>query len=233
MPLLEAEACKFCKELLNDEANYKDCLRSWSLGVPLVATSGQRLDAMPSGYADNFFQSQEDILKLSIPGSAPPVDIFPILRYVPEFLAKWKTEARRLRQVMAQEAAGYLNAGRRQYEQVQEEPSSVRFEGIIAKVLREQDLPGTTKEGWRFTNVELGHMGRDIIGGAVDTTSATFENLMCCFAAFPDVLKRAQEDVDRVAGSRPPTGQQIGELVYLKACISEVSIYCSPKGPNI
>lgn len=224
LPLLETEACNLCQRLLDDKADYQACLRAWALGVPLAATSGRRLDDMPPGYADAFFQSQADILKLSVPGAVPPVDVFPILRYVPEFLAGWKTDARRLRRVMLQEALGYLENGKRQYAKVREDPGSVRLEGLIAKVLREQDSPGATRPGQRFTDLELGHMGRDFIGATVDTTSATFESLMCCFAAFPDVLERAQEEVDRVAGGRPPTGGQIGELVYLKACISEVSI---------
>lgn len=229
-PLLEAEACSLCHKLLDDGADYKDCLRRWSIATPLVATSGRRLDDMPPGYTDKFFQSQHDALQLIIPGAAPLVDAFPILKYVPELLAGWKTEARRIRRVLTDQGLGILDDGRKQYARMRDEPNLVCFESMVAKIMREQDLPEKTRPDRRFTDLEVGHIGRDLIAGAVDTTSATFTSLMCCFAAFPNVLRKAQEEVDRVAGDRPPTGEHVSELVYLKACLSEVSIDSSYKG---
>lgn len=58
---------------------------------------------------------------------------------------------------------------------------------------------------------------------AADTTSATTKSLLLAFAAYPEALRRAQEEVDRVAGlQHPPGAQHQDELVYLKACISEI-----------
>ncbi|KUI69344.1 Steroid 17-alpha-hydroxylase/17,20 lyase [Cytospora mali] len=222
LPLLEAESSKLCYKFLDDEAPYKESVRNWVLGLPLIATSGRRLEDMPPGYASDFFQTQEDFLKLLVPGAAPPVDVFPILAYVPEFLAKWKSEARRLRGLFNEDAWRFVTDGRKQYAQIQENPDSVRFEGLIAKILREQSSPETTKGDRHFTDLELGYLAQAVVGATVDTTTAAFETLMCCFAAFPHVLKRAQEEVDRLAGDKPPTGELVGDLVYLKACISEV-----------
>ena len=36
-------------------------------------------------------------MELLTPGLAPPVDMFPTLKYMPKFLAKWKNSARELR----------------------------------------------------------------------------------------------------------------------------------------
>lgn len=160
-----------------------------------------------------------------IPGSAPPVDVFPVLKYIPEFLAKWKTEARRVRETVLDDARRWFHDGEKQHVQIQKDPDSVLFEGLIAKLLKERDLPDEKDEGRSFTDLELGYIGQALVGAAVDTTSATFESLMCCFAAFPETLRLAQEEVDRVSGTeKPPTGEHISKLPYLKACLYEVSL---------
>lgn len=166
--------------------------------------------------------SQKEVLRFLIPGSAPLVDYFLILKYVPRVFASWKREAPRVRKLMRDGAMAFFLAGREQYEQMEEDPASVRVEGLIAKLLREQNTPGSVKPQRRFADLELGYIGQAAIGAAADTTAAAFLSLMCCFAAFPDVLKKAQKEVDQVAGDKPPTGGMLGKLVYLKACISEV-----------
>lgn len=150
------------------------------------------------------------------------VDYFPILKYVPEVFAHWKKEARRVRRLVSNSAMAFFLAGKKQYEDIKEDPASIRVEGLIARLLREQNTPGMVKPERRFADLELGYIGQTAIGAAADTTAATFLSLMCCFAAFPGVLKKAQEEVDQVAGKNPPNGEMLGKLVYLRACISEV-----------
>lgn len=222
LPLLEAEASALCKDLHRGEPSFKYRVRCWSVAVPMVATSGQRAEALPSGFADEFIHSQEEMLRFLIPGSAPLVDYFPVLKYVPEIFARWKKDARRVRRLVSASAMAFYKAGREQYEQMREDPGSVRVEGLIARLLREQNTPGVVKPERKFAALELGYIGQTAIGAAADTTAATLLSLMCCFAAFPNVLKKAQEEVDLVAGGEPPTGDMLGKLVYLKACVSEV-----------
>lgn len=150
------------------------------------------------------------------------VDYFPILKHVPEVFAQWKKDARRVRKLVSASAMSFYLAGKEQYEQMRVDTASVRVEGLIARLLREQNTPGLVKPERKFAALELGYIGQTAIGAAADTTAATLLSLMCCFAAFPDVLKRAQEEVDLVAGNKPPTGDMLGKLVYLKACVSEV-----------
>lgn len=222
LPLLEAEASTLCQNLHRGESSFKFIVRSWSVAVPLVATSGQRTEALPPGFADEFLHSQEEMLRFLIPGSAPMVDYFPILKHVPEVFAQWKKDARRVRKLVSASAMSFYLAGKEQYEQMREDTASVRVEGLIARLLREQNTPDLVKPERKFAALELGYIGQTAIGAAADTTAATLLSLMCCFAAFPDVLKRAQEEVDLVAGNKPPTGDMLGKLVYLKACVSEV-----------
>lgn len=117
----------------------------------------------------------------------------------------------------------FFTEGKDQYMQMKRDPSSVRVEGLITRLIRDQDTPGVVKAERRLADLELGYIGRAAIAAAADTTSAAFQSLVCCFAAYPDVLKKAQEEAELVAGKKPPTGDMLGKLVYLRACISEVS----------
>lgn len=166
-----------------------------------------------------------------VPGSAPPVDVFPVLKYVPEFVAKWKTKARRVRQTVLDDARAWYENGKAQRAQIERDAGSVPFEGLIARLLRERahKPPGGSKDR-PFTDLELGYIGQALVGAAVDTTSATFESLMFCFAAFPGTLRRAQREVDEVAGTEtPPTAEHVNKLPYLKACLFEVSPLHTPR----
>lgn len=232
-PLLEAEASRLSQILLEGKTPYIDALRAWALAVPIVAVTGNRLADFPQGFGDRFFQTQKDFLRLMVPGAAPPVDIFPILRYVPERFAAWKTEARRVRKVLLEDAWRLFSAAEAHLVQIEEtEPgSSTHFEGLITKLLRERRSASSGSStskggggGGSFSDLELAYISQDAVGASIETTSSTFKSLMCFFASFPDILRKAQEEVDRVAGDKAPTGDQISELVYLRACVNEVSI---------
>jgi cytochrome P450 len=123
LPLLEAEASTLCQNLHRGESSFKFLVRSWSVAVPLVATSGLRTEALPRGFADEFLHSQEQMLRFLIPGSAPMVDYFPILKYVPEVFAQWKAEARHVRKLVSASAMAFYQAGKEQYEKLNEDPS--------------------------------------------------------------------------------------------------------------
>jgi cytochrome P450 len=219
LPLLEAEASDLCRKFLDGGQNYMERVVHWAMAVPLVATTGERLNDQPSDYAKNTIHAQESLLELILPGAAPPVDVFPILRYVPEFLASWKSKARRARKIVNEDANKYLVAAKRTYEKVVRKPDAVGFDSLLPKVMMQQ---ASGDEKTKFTDTELAFIGQAAIGAAIDTTAGTFQNLMVAFASHPAVLAKAQEEIDRCVGDVPPQGEKINELVYLRACVSEV-----------
>ena len=58
-----------------------------------------------------------------------------------------------------------------------------------------------------------------------DTTSSTLLTFVLAMKNNPDVLTKAQEEVDRICGSgRSPTFNDIDKLTYLNACMNEVGL---------
>jgi cytochrome P450 len=55
-----------------------------------------------------------------------------------------------------------------------------------------------------------------------DTTAAVLHSIVLVLAAFPEVQKKAQKEMDRVVGSeRIPTPDDWKELPYIQALIKE------------
>jgi cytochrome P450 len=77
----------------------------------------------------------------------------------------------------------------------------------------------------KMTDVEVSGLMANLIGGGVDTTSSTMLSCILAMACFPEVQKKAQEEMDRVVGKdRSPSWEDIdgGKLPYLTALVKEV-----------
>lgn len=56
-----------------------------------------------------------------------------------------------------------------------------------------------------------------------DTTASTLLNFILALTKYPRVLKQAQEEIDKACGNgRSPTVEDLDNLPYLSACVSEV-----------
>lgn len=50
-----------------------------------------------NSYVGRVYKTMAQVEEIFKPGGAPPVDIFPILKYVPEMFASWKDNCRQIR----------------------------------------------------------------------------------------------------------------------------------------
>lgn len=75
-----------------------------------------------------------------------------------------------------------------------------------------------------LTDVEVGGLAGNLIGGGVDTTSSTMISCVLAMCAFPDVQRKAQAEIDSVVGSdRSPSWEDIdSKLPYMVALVKEV-----------
>lgn len=60
-----------------------------------------------------------------------------------------------------------------------------------------------------------------------DTTASVLLTFILAMASHPEVLKKAQEELDSVCGpDRSPNWDDCKQLTYMPAIINEVSLYC-------
>lgn len=56
-----------------------------------------------------------------------------------------------------------------------------------------------------------------------DTTASTLLSFLLAILKYPEALKKAQEEVDKICGTlRSPTTDDTRDLQYLGACMNEV-----------
>ena len=61
--------------------------------------------------------------------------------------------------------------------------------------------------------------------GGSDTTASFLQTVILALVAFPEVQKKAQEEMDRVVGNdRAPTIEDVEHLPYIQAIIKEVCL---------
>lgn len=63
--------------------------------------------------------------------------------------------------------------------------------------------------------------------GGSDATSSTLLAFLLAMVKYPKVLRKAQEEVDRVCGTTesPTTFELLAQLPYIKHCVSEVGFH--------
>ncbi|KAH8172884.1 cytochrome p450 domain-containing protein [Sarocladium implicatum] len=219
LPILEAEAANFSRLCLDGGKDYVRNVHYWGISSPFAVTCGKRIDDLPEDFIEKFIASQNALISLVVPGASPPVDVFPFLQYVPEWLgASWKKTAREVRNITIAEREMYLQYSQEQYTRLKEEPSSGILPSLMTKIMFDQD---SNPDAVGFTEIELSHLGASLGGAAVDTTVVTLKSLMLLLACHPEVQSKAQVEIDRIGNGRPPRAEQLDQLVYLRACIFE------------
>lgn len=221
LPMQNAAAAYFVYNLIKTPDKFEDHLHNWGMGTPLTAICGHRGAQKDKDLTKLFYNNQKNWLELLNPGSAPPVGMFPVLKYVPAFLAKWKGQAAALRKnqqyfykIMLDSAKDEL----RMY-QAGDHPRPDGFLSLMARLLQEQD----TKGG--FDDHQLAYLGGGLFDAAVDTTYFSSLCFIKALGAHPEVLKRAQAEIDGVSKpGKPPGVEDLDKLQYLKACFFEVSL---------
>jgi cytochrome P450 len=135
---------------------------------------------------------------------------FPVLKYVPAFLAPWKAEVMR----MADEGFHLF------WDQCQ--------------MVRKKMLAGTAptcfsahiwnvREEYVLTDREVAFNTGSLFGAGSDTSAASLQSFFLAMTAFgKEILPKAWEEIDRVVGSeRPPTWSDEANLPYVRAIVKE------------
>lgn len=85
-------------ELVQDPHGYYDHIRRYTTAVILASVYGQRGARFDSPNVQALYHAQDQFTAILEQGATPPVDAFPFLKMVPEFMAPWKTRAKAVRE---------------------------------------------------------------------------------------------------------------------------------------
>ncbi|KAF7377423.1 Cytochrome p450 [Mycena sanguinolenta] len=124
-----------------------------------------------------FFNAQHEWEAILEPGSTPPIDLIPILKYVPERWAKWKRDCTKTRKLQRDLYFGLLDETKERLSKGDENGS------YMEEVLTRQEEFGMDRE-------ITGYLGGVLIEGASETTSSYLQSLILALVAYPDAQKK-------------------------------------------
>ncbi|KAG1782232.1 cytochrome P450 [Suillus placidus] len=213
-----AEASQLMLEMLRKPQDFYEDISRFTTSASLCAIYGIRGPRSSTHEVKTFVQLQLDFMNVVEIGKSPPVDLFHFLRFFPERLAPWKKRALDVRR-------RHENLYVQLLQNVKDRLKSGSRNGAF------MEDACTNLHEWGLTEAMLINLGGTLLSGS-DTTSAVLQNLVMIFVAYPDVLRKAQEEVDAVVGGniRPPTWSDIQHMPYLRAVLEEVYRF-RPVGP--
>lgn len=136
-------------------------------------------------------------------------DRYPVLRRIPDHLAPWRRIYKREREVLDTIARAWWDPAKANVERGKEVQC---FATNIIKTY--------PSEGW--TEDEAAMITLSLMLAGSGTTAATLNYTTMGLALFPEVLKKAHEELDRVVGpNRLPVLEDEQNLPYLRALIKE------------
>ncbi|GIJ81548.1 hypothetical protein Asppvi_000047 [Aspergillus pseudoviridinutans] len=216
-PMQKAAATRLVYQLYENGEQWTEHLKPWSLATPVAMMSGAPIQDFVQDFGkqwiDDYGLSQQLWIELLDPTN-PPVDLFPILRWVPAMFAEWKRKAPVARKYLLDAYNGLILQAEKS---MQRQGGTLSSLAIIPKLLRQASNTFTNDEGLDMT-VFMG----GLFDAAVGSTLMSFQTLILALAAHPDVQRRAQAEVDRVFGTEHlPERIELDKLPYVHACVTE------------
>lgn len=231
IPTQDAESTQLIRDLLAGGGDrYHEHIMRMNSGVLMDTLYGQRTPTWgPESH--RFFEIEELWSALLNPGGAPPLDIMPWLKYVPDVLTPWpgwRAQAEDLKRSQHRLYTSYLEVTRRRLEEGKAQDC---FAAQLLSGQHEAKAAGIDK--LLFTEDELIYICGILFEAGAETTVVALDVFLMAMAAFPDIQKEVQKEVDAQYGDkRMPRLAEARELPFLKACLLEV-LRWRPPAPTV
>ncbi|OCH92573.1 cytochrome P450 [Obba rivulosa] len=211
------------------EGHWFHLVRRFSTTVPMFVNYGKRISRIVDNpQMDMVYDVVGNVTRVAQPGNYL-ADVVPLLRKLPDWMAPWRVEARRMHEWEMSLFGGLLDE-----EKVALSEGTVR-DTFLNTYLRARsaaghaEAPGNGLAGdtWMRDKL-LAYTAGSLLEAASDTTAAAVLTFVLALLNNPPVLQRAREEVDSIVGpDRMPTFDDEENLPYVVACIQE-TLRCHP-----
>ncbi|KZO94601.1 cytochrome P450 [Calocera viscosa TUFC12733] len=214
IPLQNAEAVATMRNIVHDPENFYEELRRLSCSLALTIAFGKRASTFSGkdsiGFSVSHFYHVAHAFNFFLEvGAAPPLDIFPILKYVPAAFAQWKGKAIRLREQM-QKLYKTMLLGEVKARLEKGQSNGCWMESVVQRSEASDDL----MKAW---------VGGGMMEAGSDTTSSVLLTFMLAAVLHPDKVIKAQAELDAAVGAdRSPKFEDLEALPYCNAFVLEV-----------
>ncbi|OQU95238.1 hypothetical protein CLAIMM_01474 [Cladophialophora immunda] len=210
LPLQQAESSQTMYEMMQSPEKWFNHLRRYAAAVILASVYGQRGATYDDPRIRGFYEIETAFAETMAAGATPPVDAFPFLKYIPNFLTPYKARA--------------VALGERQkafYNTLLEKTKARMDQQAAAPCFMQKLLQGSDKSGLSYD--QLVYVGGILLEAGSETSASNLHLFVLAMISHPEVLKKAQAEVDNVCGvSTSPSAKHIEDLPYMRAIMTEI-----------
>ncbi|KEF51341.1 uncharacterized protein A1O9_12691 [Exophiala aquamarina CBS 119918] len=210
-PIQDLESKQLMFDLLHDPEHFYDHNRRYSASVILTVAYGQRMADWNNPLVKKIYSVVNNLQQFSAPG-AFLVDTFPTIRHFPQWLfGNWRKFGEKC---FAHDSVVYLKL----WGDLKKDVDEGKANSCFAK-----DFYLSNPEKVGIDSLQAAYQTGGLVEAGSETTSAFLNSFILAMVQNPHVMKRAQEEVDRVIGEdRLPTWEDEPNLPYLRAVIKEL-----------
>ncbi|KAJ5372353.1 hypothetical protein N7517_004359 [Penicillium concentricum] len=209
LPYQMLENRQMLYQFLTEPEGFLKHIRRYSNALTTTMVFGWRTPTYEDEKMMQLFNGFSEFADLNQTGTAAIIDFFPFLRKLPEFLLPAQQKAKDLHK---KEKALYLSHWLRAKEEVRQNTIKPCFCAGMYKAQKEDG----------FSDDQAAYISGTLLEAGSDTTSSTLYAFVQAMLLFPDVQRKAQEEIERVVGSsRLPVMDDLAELQYVRGCMKE------------
>ncbi|KZV60850.1 cytochrome P450 [Peniophora sp. CONT] len=221
-PLMLDATLDIIHRLIDTPEQFQSHFRRYAGGLALQVVYGYRPSTTGS---DDFLELAEECMdllanRISPSGSVWLVDVIPQLKMLPSWFpgASFKRMARQWKPRME----AFVNLP---YSWVKSMVASGNATTSFCATVIEDKREKMTEQ---FEH-DLKWVANSMYAASADTTIGTMSHFVLAMTQHPEILQRAQKEIDRVTGNeRLPTFEDRANLPYVDAIVSETLRYASP-----
>ncbi|KAJ7640278.1 cytochrome P450 [Mycena polygramma] len=209
LPIQRAESTQLMHDILHSPQSFYTHVQRYAGSVILSVLYGKRAPQYETPEITQWFHLEGEWSRLLEAGATPPVDLFPILKLIPERWAKWRRDCLKVRGLQQALYFGLLDETTERLRKGEE--NGCYMEEVLAK----QAEFGMSRE-------MTAYFGGTLIEGASATTASYLQSFILAMVAYPDAQKKAQAEMDLIVGEdRMPTLEDLEHMPYIRALILE------------
>lgn len=195
-------------QFLEQPQDFLKHIRRYSNALTTTMVFGWRTPTYEDPSIKQLFEGFAEFAEINQTGPAALIDFYPILRRLPDFLLSTRKKAKGLHTTEKQlYLKHWLHA------------KTAIKNGMIRPCFCEGMAEAQKVEN--FSDDQAAYISGTLLEAGSDTTSSTLYAFVLAMLLYPDVQKKAQEEIDRVTGQRLPTMEDEPQLQYIRACIKE------------
>ncbi|KAL1745670.1 cytochrome P450 [Schizophyllum fasciatum] len=208
LPIQDAESTQLLFDVLSTPDKFFTHMNRYSNSIALSIIYGKRSPRMETPTAAAIVEITERWNAFMEPGATPPLDIYPMLKWIPNFMAPWMNRAHEIRNM---QRTLYLDLFDECHKRV--EAGDGAF--FMGDVIRDQKDHGLNRK-------QMSALAGSIYEAGSETGATVMHNLILLLAAHPDVQTRLQAEIDGVVGAgRLPEHKDSEHMPFLRAVLQE------------